>query len=198
MIAARILEEGRRLHTEASSARPIVEYLRVHAGVDSEMYQSVRHTAGSPLEREWIAAAKASLAEWLMLAERGLVGDRGGLLGARFEAATDLMEQVQILLDDKQIHPAAPVMLAGAALEQALRGLVESKQLTVARTGIGGYSDALRTAKVVTRQQKKDIDSWGGLRNSAAHGEFDSLSLDAAQLMAMGVNLFLQQVSVSD
>ena len=32
------------------------------------------------------------------------------------EAAADLMEQVQLLLDDSAVVPTAPVILAGAAL----------------------------------------------------------------------------------
>ncbi|MCP5029396.1 MAG: hypothetical protein GY929_24255 [Actinomycetia bacterium] len=106
------------------------------------------------------------------------------------------MEQVQRLLDDRGIHPAAPIMLTGAALEQALRGFVEDSELKVAgRPGIGTYADVLRASELVSRQERKDIESWGGLRNSAAHGEFDALSPEVAQLMAMGVNLFLQQHS---
>jgi hypothetical protein len=40
------------------------------------------------------------------------------------DAATDLLEQVQALLEDPKVHPAAPVVLAGAALEELLRSLV--------------------------------------------------------------------------
>jgi hypothetical protein len=31
------------------------------------------------------------------------------------------MEQVQLLLDDRKVHPAAPVVLAGAALDEFLQ-----------------------------------------------------------------------------
>ncbi len=87
-------------------------------------------------------------------------------------------------------------MLAGAALEQALRGLLEGAQLGVTgRPGIGAYADSLRTAEIISRQARKDIESWAGLRNSAAHGDFSALTRDIAQLMALGVNLFLQKVN---
>jgi hypothetical protein len=48
---------------------------------------------------------------------------------SRVEAATDLMEQVQILLDDRKVHPAGPVMLAGAALEEFLRSMIVTSTL---------------------------------------------------------------------
>ena len=41
--------------------------------------------------------------------------------GAGAIASSDLMEQVRMLLDEGGVHPAAPVVLAGAALEVALR-----------------------------------------------------------------------------
>ena len=42
---------------------------------------------------------------------------RGEIAGARL----DLMEQVRQLLQDKDVHPAAPIVLCGAALEIAKR-----------------------------------------------------------------------------
>lgn len=35
------------------------------------------------------------------------------------------MEQVRKLMEDKEVYPAAPIMLAGAALEIALRSAVD-------------------------------------------------------------------------
>ncbi len=87
-------------------------------------------------------------------------------------------------------------MLAGAALEEALRSLVESDPtLTVnGKPGLNSYSTGLQTVGLIDNQQKKDIDAWAGLRNSAAHGDFDAIKRENASLMEQGVNLFLQQM----
>jgi hypothetical protein len=113
---------------------------------------------------------------------------------ARIEASTDLMEQVQQLLDDRGVHPAAPIMLAGAALEEFLRSLVITHGATVeGRAGLQAYGQALAKAGVLSQQDVKNVIAWAGLRNQAAHGEFEDLARANAVLMAQGVNLFLQQ-----
>jgi hypothetical protein len=113
---------------------------------------------------------------------------------SRIEAATDLMEQVQQLLDDPKVHPAAPVVLAGAALEEFLRSRINAKGLTPSgKPGINSYASALQTEGDLSRQEVKDITAWAGRRNDAAHGDFSDLSRGSARLMVDGINLFLQK-----
>lgn len=113
---------------------------------------------------------------------------------ARIEAANDLMEQVQQLLDDSKVHPAAPVVLAGAALEEFLRARIAAKGITPSgKPGINTYADALQADGDLSKQEKKDITAWAGLRNHAAHGDFDQFGRPEARIMVMAVNLFLQQ-----
>lgn len=113
---------------------------------------------------------------------------------SRIEAATDLMEQVQQLLDDPKVHPAAPVVLAGAALEEFLRSRINAKGLTPnGKPGINAYASALQTEGDLSRQEVKEITAWAGRRNDAAHGDFSHLSRDSARLMVDGINLFLQK-----
>ncbi|MGW3769932.1 hypothetical protein [Actinomadura verrucosospora] len=113
---------------------------------------------------------------------------------ARIEAATDLMEQVQQLLDDSKVHPAAPIVLAGAALEEFLRSRITAKGLSPSgKPGINTYATALQQDGGLTRQEVKNITSWAGLRNHAAHGEWDQISREEARIMVAGINLFLQQ-----
>lgn len=59
--------------------------------------------------------------------------------------------------------------------------------------GINTYASALAKADHLTKQNAKDITSWAGIRNDAAHGDFDALSRERAGLMIQGVNLFLRQ-----
>ena len=103
------------------------------------------------------------------------------------------MEQVRVLNADQNVTPAAPIVLAGAALEIALRSAVDELGLSVAgQPGINAYARALRGASVLGRQEMKDVEQMAGVRNQAAHGELDTLSPERAGLMEQQVNLFLQ------
>jgi hypothetical protein len=87
----------------------------------------------------------------------------------RIEAATELLEQVQRVLKDAEVHVAAPIVLAGAALEEFLRSMFEeSGAPLVGRPGLAAYADALRKADLLNRGEVKDITSWADQRNAAA------------------------------
>jgi hypothetical protein len=103
------------------------------------------------------------------------------------------MDQVDRLLQDRRVHPAAPVMLAGAALEEMLRSLVDAAGVKPkGKAGINSYATALREAGVITQQDVKNVTSWAGMRNDAAHGDFGQIELPNARLMAQSINLFMQ------
>jgi hypothetical protein len=56
------------------------------------------------------------LRAWADQVEAGIISvPQGEAQGVRAIASTDLMEQVRKLMEDKEVHPAAPIMLAGAA-----------------------------------------------------------------------------------
>jgi hypothetical protein len=116
--------------------------------------------------------------------------------GVRAVASTDLMEQVGKLNEDKDVSPAAPIVLPGAVLEIALRSAVEELALELpAKGSISAYSGCLRTAGMLSRQDVKDVEQMGGLRNAAAHGDFDALSRERAGLMEQQVNQFLRRLA---
>lgn len=50
---------------------------------------------------------------------------------------------------------------------------------------------ALRSADPISRQEMKDVEQMAGLRNSAAHGDFDEISRERAGLMEQQVNYLL-------
>lgn len=177
------------------AAAGALEFLRRFAG-DGDLYRAAR----DGLETD--AAAYEYLERLATILDQFVEGRSSGLLTAlpfevssRVEAATDLMEQVDRLLGDRAVHPAAPIVLAGAALEELLRSMWQRADapLLAGKPGINAYAAALQTAKVIDRQDLKDITSWAGLRNDAAHGEFDALDLPRARLMVDGINLFMQQ-----
>ena len=97
-----------------------------------------------------------------------------------------------MLNEDKDVNPAAPIVLAGAALEIALRSAVEELGLELpAKQSISTYS----RCRMLSRQDVKDVEQMGGLRNAAAHGDFDALSRERAGLMEQQVNQFLRRLA---
>jgi hypothetical protein len=48
---------------------------------------------------------------------------------------------------------------------------------------------------MLSTQNVKDVEQMAGVRNSAAHGQFDELSRERAGLMEQQVNFFLARLS---
>ena len=177
---------------EASAA---LEFLRRLAG-DSDLYRAAREGL------ETTMAAHEYLERLARILDQFVAGRTAGLLAAvpfevaaRAEAATDLMEQVEQLLSDRAVHVAAPIVLAGAALEELLRSRwhqIGSPALS-GKPGINSYAAALKEAQVLDKQDVKDVTAWAGLRNEAAHGDFGALDLPRARIMADGINFFMQR-----
>jgi len=115
---------------------------------------------------------------------------------AQIDVVSDILGQANSLLEDDRYHPAAAAILVGASLEEFLRTWVEAEGLSIrrAKPGIDAYCRSLRAADLISKQDAKDIIAWGGVRNHAAHGEWDEVS-DRARihLMLEGVNLFMRQ-----
>jgi hypothetical protein len=182
------------LMARAASA---LEFLRQHAGDDSEWLRRATIAYESNGDRSSMESGVHAIGDimqiWAAQVERGvtrLTSEVGE--GIRSLASTDIMAQVHLLTEDRNVHPAAPIVLAGAALETALRGAVDQLKLpVVGPPGISVYSRALRSAALLTKQDAKDVEQMAGLRNAAAHGDFDTLSMERAGLMEQQVNLFL-------
>ncbi|MGX1974629.1 hypothetical protein [Streptomyces kronopolitis] len=178
-----------------------MEFLRQYAGADSfwtsraaEVYQS----KGDNQSTESGARAVGDvLLTWVRQIEAGV----GEIVGARVWSevgliSTDMMGQVRRLLDDRQTHPAAAIVLCGAALESGLRALIEARGLELTeRPSLSAYARLLRKEELLTKQEAKDLEQVGGLRNAAAHGQFGELSRERAGLMEQQTNLLLSRIS---
>lgn len=178
-----------------------LEFLRQHAGEDSEWLRRGMIAYESNADRSSMESGVHALGEILRLwadhVERGVTRLPAELgEGVRVLASTDLMDQVRLLNQDRRVHFAAPIVLAGAALETALRGAVDQLSLPLdpGSPGIALYGRALRTAGILGKQDMKDIEQMAGLRNDAAHGEFNGLSSERAGLMEQQVNVFLSRL----
>ncbi len=115
---------------------------------------------------------------------------------AQLDVVNDLMEQAGELLGTKGVHPGAAAMLIGATLEEFLRTRVEQDALSLGarNPSIQAYAELLRDQGLLGKQDMKDVTAWSGLRNHAAHGEWDEVKdRDRIRLMLEGVNLFLRK-----
>lgn len=175
-----------------------LEFLRQHAGEQSEWLRRGKIAYESNADHSSMESGVHALGEilrlWAQQIESGVARLPAELgEGVRAIASTDLMDQVRQLNEDGRVHVAAPIVLAGAALEMALRGVVDQLGLSLdpGSPGIGLYARVLRSAEVLGKQDMKDLEQMAGLRNAAAHGDFDALSRERAGLMEQQVNLFL-------
>ena len=176
-----------------------LEFLRKQAGSQSAFYQQANKVSDGGWAFDYRARVVADALEaWADGAADGLADQEPFETRARVTASTDLMEQVQLLLDDRRVHAAAPAVLAGAALEEFLRALASREGLSLPtrkKPGLAAYAEVLKSAEVFGAQDVKDVTAWAGIRNSAAHGDFDAVTLDRVRLMVDGINLFMRQHS---
>lgn len=116
----------------------------------------------------------------------------------QIETVSDYLEQAENLLHDKKIHPAAPAVIIGASLEEFLRNWLEEEEvdMTTIKLSLDSYSKELKSLGLITKQDLKDITSWGGTRNDAAHGHWGNVEdRNRIKLMLEGVNLFMRKYS---
>ncbi|MEW1838537.1 hypothetical protein AB0392_11335 [Nonomuraea angiospora] len=128
---------------------PALEFLRRHAAGTQFLATAEALVDRDERVEAWIGIKGMGdlLDGWADFVEAGMAAIPSFEVAARVAASTDLMEQVQALLDDRDVEPAAPVVLAGAALEEFLRSRVAALSVTVVgKPSISSYANALRTA----------------------------------------------------
>ncbi len=136
------------------------------------------------------------LSSFIAHLQDGLVGGLSPRRQAEIDVTSDFLEQALGLLSSRKVHPAAPAVLIGAALEEFLRNWVEDQGLNLGgrKPSLDAYATTLRSEELITKQDMKDIASWGGTRNHAAHGEWEELGdTPRIKLMLEGVNLFMRK-----
>jgi len=149
--------------------------------------------AGSDWIREVIIG---NLDAFIGYVESGLLEGISIERKAQIDVVSDFLEQAHVLLDSNDVHPAAPTVIVGAALEEFLRHWIEETDLDLRgeKPSLDSYKNVLRKAELITKQDSKDITAWAGLRNHAAHGEWDEVSdRNRITIMLEGVNLFMRK-----
>lgn len=178
------------------------QFVNDFGGIDSKFARLIEKT--DPLEHnpEWVIgnteSAINALARYL---DHGLHRTISPERQAQIDVVSDFLDQANSLLQDKKIHPVAPAVIIGASLEEFLRNWAEDEGLIVdtSKSGIDTYSKLLHEKELLTKQDIKDITSWAGTRNAAAHGNWDEVSdRSRIKIMLEGVNYFMQKHTPSE
>lgn len=170
------------------------EFMRKFAGPNSAFFSLVQEAGGSS---EFVSGILlTALENFQSYIEAGLHAAVTPERKAQIDVVSDFLEQAHHLLEGNGIHPAAPIVLVGATLEEFLRVWIDSKEISLGqrKPSLESYGQALLAENLITKQDMKDIISWAGLRNHAAHGEWAEVSeKQRAALMLDGVNMFLRK-----
>lgn len=196
-----ILEAARKSNNTAiysGSHAQACEFLRIYAGSRSLFFQTT--LKASSMGVDWAAnVAISTLNSFIQYIEVGLKDAVSPIRRAQLDVVSDFLEQARALLESKHVHPAAPTVIIGATLEEFLRNWIEAEGLSLGhrKPSIDAFCQVLRDAELISKQDVKDITSWAGMRNHAAHGEWDDVSnRDRIALMLEGVNLFMRRYGV--
>lgn len=184
--------------TAAGAYAKTYAFLRTYAGAKSAFLETLK-TIEPKLGVDSYALAshvRRVLGGFVEYLEAGLDEGVSPERRAQLDVVSDFLEQANALLESKDVHPAGPAMLVGATLEEFLRTWAEAVELPMGnrKPGLETYTHLLRDADLITKQDAKDITSWGGIRNHAAHGEWAEVSdKNRIRLMLEGVNLFMRK-----
>jgi hypothetical protein len=88
------------------------------------------------------------------------------------QSVEDVLLQARALMKEPGVHPLAPIVVAGAAMESRLRALVSQHGLQITgQPGMAKYNDALRADGRISKAEWRQLQVLVDLRNQAAHGE---------------------------
>ena len=181
---------------EDAAKAQVCEFLRQYAGPKSAFLKQAE--AASGYTAFMLATLTAILSSFIEYVQAGLATGLSPERQAQIDVVSDILGQAQAMLENDAYHPAGPAILVGASLEEFLRNWVEAVGLSlgVSKPSIDAYAKALRGAELISKQDIKDITSWAGIRNHAAHGEWEQVGdRTRVRLMLDGVNLFMRQSS---
>jgi hypothetical protein len=120
------------------------------------------------------------------------------------EVVSDLMSQAEGLLNEgqpgKYDHVPAAV-LVGAILEKSMRILCIRQTPPIPTLDQDGKHkklnviiDDLKKSGLYLETKAKQLRAWAGIRNDAAHGEFDNFNKADVENMIKGINNFLAEM----
>ncbi len=171
------------------------EFLRVYGGPNNSFYEQAKGVDDYGL----IGRLASILHSFRDYVAQGLLAEVSPERQAQLDVVSDILAQAQTMLDQSDVHPAAPAMVIGASLEEFLRTWCEAEMLEAGgrKPCIDTYAKMLRSAELISKQDIKDIVSWAGTRNDAAHGKWEAVD-DRARIRNVleGVHLFMRKAKV--
>jgi hypothetical protein len=195
-----IIKYARTLMTSKDSGASILtqalEFLRIHAGEKSSFYKKLEPLIAWASDKQIQEAVSKILEGFVKHLESGFANGISIERKAQIDVVSDFLSQAHSLLETKKVHPAAPTVLIGASLEEFLRNWIEDEGISLGnqKPSLDTYSKVLREKELITKQDAKDLTAWGGLRNHAAHGEWDEVKdSNRIKIMLEGVNLFMRK-----
>jgi hypothetical protein len=172
------------------------EFIRVYGGPKSQFIEGLNKAENYGYTADHVAVAAEVVEAFVNSIKSGLIAGISPKRKAQIDVVSDFLEQAIDLLEDQNVHAAVPAVIIGASLEEFLRSWVESENLSLGnrKPSIDTYTSLLRTAELITKQDVKDITSWAGVRNHAAHGEWEKVAnKEYVRLILEGVNLFIRK-----
>lgn len=131
--------------------------------------------------------------------DSGLLEGYGKLI--RGDLFSDYLDMAHYLLDEGYKDAAA--VIAGSSLEVQLRSLCDRQDIP---TGDGedgkeipkkaeSLNTELRKQGCYDKTEQKLVTAWLGIRNDAAHGNYENYSSDMVESMVMGIRGFISNHS---
>ncbi len=132
--------------------------------------------------------------------ESGFLNDIKGLVSA--DIFSDFLEMAEHLIEENYEDPAAVII--GSVLEEHLRQLCfkSNIELTVERRGkfvpekASVLNIELTKKHVLNKLDNKNVNAWLGLRNDAAHGNYDEYNKDQVEQLLVGVQSFITRYPI--
>jgi hypothetical protein len=175
-----------------------LEFFRIYSGERSSFYKQLLNVGSNWTDNDIRNSAIDALLGYIRFIENGLSDNISFERRIQIDVVSDYLNQAQILINDKGIHPAVPCIIIGASLEEFLRNWVEELGLSddLNKPSIDSYAKILREKEQISKQDIKDITSWTGLRNDAAHGRWENVNdFKQIKIMADGISLFIRKYS---
>jgi hypothetical protein len=169
--------------------------LRSAFGVESEQYSRAKSMSGGTRYSHAVAMhamLQSALDYWV----RGYVFDMRELVEA--EVFSDFIEMAAKLLESGYYHAAA--VLVGGVLEEHLRAMCARRAIPLETAqgkskALGVMNDDLAKAAAYNAVKRRQITVWIGIRNKAAHGEWDDVAGDDVAGFLDGVRGFCADVA---
>lgn len=183
------------LHGSIAQAK---EFLDNYAGPNNSFLKSIQEISQTANRSFAHQKTKSVLESFVKYVENDLLRSISLEREIQIETISDYLEQAESLLNNKKVHPAAPAVIIGASLEEFLRNWLEEEgvDFLLIKPSLDAYCKELRIKELISKQDVKDITSWGGTRNDAAHGHWENVDdRNRIKLMLEGVNLFMRKYS---